>query len=106
MRWAPAQVLGLALVLAIAGVVLSAFAGEHGVAHFVRLRAARRALGDSHFRLLAENAALRREIERLRSDDLYLEGLARRELGLVRPNEVVVRAPAGPRGAMSLPRPR
>jgi cell division protein FtsB len=98
-------VLSLALVLASAGVVVSAFAGEHGVAHLLRLRAARRALADSHFHLLAENARLRRDIERLRTDDLFLEELARRELGLVRPNEVVVRtAPAG--GATPLPRPR
>jgi cell division protein FtsB len=92
-RWPPGQVLTLALVLAIAGVVVSAFAGEHGVAHLLRLRAARRTLAESHFRLLEENARLRRDIARLRSDDLYLEELARRELGLVRPNEVVVRAP-------------
>ena len=95
--------MSLALVLAITGVVVSAFAGEHGVAHLLRLRAARRALADSHFRLLAENAQLRRDIGRLRSDDLFLEELARRELGLVRPNEVVVRAPAG---ATPLPRPK
>ena len=94
--------MSLALVLTITGVVVSAFAGEHGVAHLLRLRAARRTLADSHFQLLAENARLRRDIERLRSDDLFLEELARRELGLVRPNEVVVRAPAG--GATPPPR--
>jgi len=33
----------------------------------------------------------------LRTDDLYLEGLARRELGLVRPNEFVYRFRSGDR---------
>jgi len=60
-------VLSAALVLAIAGVAASVLLGEHGVAHLLRLRAERRAIG------------------------LYLEGLARRQLGLVRPNEFVYR---------------
>jgi len=40
---------------------------------------------------MERNARLRDEIRRLHSDDLYLEGLARRQLGLVRPNEFVYR---------------
>ena len=40
---------------------------------------------------MERNARLRDEVRRLRADDLYLEGLARRQLGLVRPNEFVYR---------------
>ena len=83
--------LSAALVLAIAGVAASVLLGEHGVAHLLRLGAERQALGSTAFARLERNQALRREIERLRSDDLYLEGQARRELGLVRPNEFVYR---------------
>jgi cell division protein FtsB len=36
-----------------------------------------------------ENSQLGREIQRLRSDMLYIEKLAREELGLVRPGELV-----------------
>ena len=86
-----AQVLNGALVLAIIAVAASAAVGEHGVAHLLRLRAERRALGDIAFGLLQRNQHLRREIERLRGDDLYIEELSRRELGLVRPNEFVYR---------------
>ena len=85
------QVLSGGLVLAILGVTASALIGEHGVAHLVRLRAERRALGDTAFALLRHNAELRHDIERLRGDDVYLEELARRQLGLVRPNEFVYR---------------
>jgi len=88
---AGAQVISAALVLAIVGVAASAVVGEHGVAHLVRLRAERRALGQVAFTLMQRNQRLRREIERLRNDDLYLEELARRQLGLVRPNELVYR---------------
>ena len=88
---AGAQVLNAALLLAIMGVAASALIGEHGVAHLVRLRAERRALGQTAFTLLQRNQRLRREIDRLRNDDLYLEELGRRQLGLVRPNEFVYR---------------
>jgi cell division protein FtsB len=59
--------------------------------------------------LIADNARLRDEIERLQTDDRYLEEIARRQLGLVRPGEIellvvpydgTAAAPArGPRGA-------
>ena len=86
-----AQVLNGALVLAIVAVAASVAVGEHGVAHLLRLHAERRALGDTAFTLLERNQRLRREIERLRTDDLYVEEMARRQLGLVRPNEFVYR---------------
>jgi cell division protein FtsB len=41
--------------------------------------------------LRAENAALRRRAERLRTDPATIEGVARETLGLVRPGELVVR---------------
>jgi cell division protein FtsB len=85
------QVLTAALVLAILGVTASALIGEHGVAHLLRLRAERRALGETAFGLLEQNRRLREAITRFQSDDVYLEGLARRQLGLVRPNELVYR---------------
>jgi cell division protein FtsB len=36
-----------------------------------------------------KNAALAREVQRLRSDLVYIEKIAREELGLVRPGEIV-----------------
>ena len=80
-----------ALALAIVAVTGSALFGEHGVAHLLRLRTERQELGQAAFTLLQTNPRLRGEIERLRSDDLYLEQLARRQLGLVRPNETIYR---------------
>ena len=79
------------MVLAIAGVTASALLGEHGIAHLLRLRAERRAIGEAAFTLMQRNAQLRGDISRLRTDDRYLEALARSQLGLVRPNETVYR---------------
>jgi cell division protein FtsB len=46
--------------------------------------------------LLAENASLLAEIQRLRTDDQYLERLAREQLGMLRPGEMeLVIVPAG-----------
>jgi cell division protein FtsB len=91
-RLAGARIVGAALVLAIVGVAGSAVFGEHGVRHLRRLRAERRDLARQAFALLERNARMHDEIARLRSDDLYLEGLARRQLGLVKPGELVYRA--------------
>jgi cell division protein FtsB len=85
------QVIAAVLAFAIAGVAWSALLGEHGVRHLLDLRAERQDLGRSAFRLLQENAQLRDQIVRLKTDDLYLEDLARKQLGLVKPNETVYR---------------
>lgn len=79
------------LLLAIMSITLSALLGEHGLAHLLRLQTERQELRQTTFTLLDANARLREEIHRLETDDLYLEELARRRLGLVRPNETVYR---------------
>jgi cell division protein FtsB len=85
------EVVSAALILGIAAVTGSVLFGEHGLQHLLRLRGERRELGQVAFALLQDKARLLEEIRRLRSDDLYLEQMARRELGLVRPNELVYR---------------
>jgi len=91
------RVLTLVLALASLGVALTTLFSEHGIAHLLRLRTERQALRQAAFTLVQRNNGLRSDIERLRSDDLYLEELARRQLGLVRPNETVYRFQRPPR---------
>ncbi len=91
--------LSAVLLLVIATVTASAFIGEHGVPHLVRLRAERQDLGRTAFALLEDTARLRDELARLKDDDLYLEELARRQLGLVKPNEIVYRFRSSARGS-------
>jgi cell division protein FtsB len=80
-------------ILCLLLVSLSLFTafGERGVVHLLRLRAEQRKLDDSNFLLQKENEVLRERIHRLRHDNLYLEKIAREDLGLVRPGEVVYR---------------
>lgn len=91
MRVTGGQVLTGSLWLAIFGVGASGLLSPHGIAHLMHLRADRQELGERAVALVQENQSLRGDIQRLQSDRLYLEGLARRELGLVRPNETVYR---------------
>jgi len=77
-------------------VTLSLFTtfGERGLLHLWRLWGERRALSETNFLLQKENELLRERIYRLRHDDLYLEKIAREDLGLVRPGEIVYRFPS------------
>ena len=85
------RLLSMVLLLASVTVTASALVGEHGIPHLIGLRAEREDLGRTAFALLEENAPLRDELRRLKKDDLYLEQLARRQLGLVKPGEIVYR---------------
>ena len=74
-------VVGLELIMAVAG--------DRGL---LALQAARRDLDALSARVTAlrsENLALQRRIRRLREDPAAIEELARRELGLIKPGEIV-----------------
>ena len=65
--------------------------GDRGVVHLWGLMEEREKLDKMNFLLQKENESLRERIYRLRHDDLYLEKVAREELNLVRPGEVIYR---------------
>jgi cell division protein FtsB len=85
----------LSYFLACSIILLSLYTilGERGAIHLWRLRGEKEKLDAQNFRLHKENEALRQRVTRLRSDDFYLETLAREELNLVRPGEVIYRFP-------------
>jgi cell division protein FtsL len=100
--------IGAAAVLAV---VLTALFNQYGKTYTLARDEAR--LEQRRRELIADNARLRDEIERLRTDDRYIEQIARQQLGLVRPGEVellvvpydgTVSAPgATPRGGATTP---
>jgi cell division protein FtsB len=77
----------------LALITLVTVVGERGALHLWRLRGEKQELDEQNFRLQRENEILRQRISRIRKDDHYLEKLAREELNLVRPGEVVYRFP-------------
>jgi cell division protein FtsB len=79
---------GLILLLAVVTVV-----GERGAIHLWRLRGEKSRIDEQNYRLQKENEVLRQRVLRIRNDNHYLEKLAREELNLVRPGEVIYRFP-------------
>jgi cell division protein FtsB len=69
--------------------LLSAIFGNLGPRDLIALQSHRAALEERRNQLAADNASLRTRVQKLRSDDRYLERLIRRELGYARPDELV-----------------
>ena len=65
--------------------------GERGFIHLYKMEKERQAYVEKIRLLEAENQRLLDEINRVRSDKEYLESYARRELGLLKDNEILYR---------------
>ena len=68
---------------------VTALAGENGFLDTIRARRQYRDLASTVTRLERENAALRAQARRLREDPRTIEEIARRDLGLIRPGELL-----------------
>jgi cell division protein FtsB len=92
-------------VFASCGLLLNLLVGSRGLPALLQARRQYAALAADVMRVHSENARLRREIARLRTDPDTIEELARRELGFIRPGErVVIIRDAAPAGSPA-PRP-
>lgn len=81
----------LPLVAAVLVLLLIGFAlfGERGILRAMQAGRQKAALQEEVRKLEASNNELRQEIESLRSDRRYLEAIARKELGMVKDDELV-----------------
>ncbi len=80
---------GLASVIALIALVVGSLFGDRGMLQLVTQRQKAQALQRQLEDLRAENAGLAAEISGLKSDPRAIERLAREQLGLARPGEVV-----------------
>lgn len=69
---------------------VDALVGEKGLTENLRARRASRELTADVDRLRTENATLREQVQRLREDPAAIESVAREELGLIRPGELLI----------------
>jgi cell division protein FtsB len=79
---------GLLLMLVVITII-----GERGAIHLWRLRGEKIRIDEQNYRLQKENETLRQRVLRIRHDNHYLEKLAREELNMARPGEVIYRFP-------------
>jgi cell division protein FtsB len=84
-RWAGRVVLFFSCVLLFDGLF-----GDRGLTSTLKARQDLHTAAESLERLKHENVALRDEARRLQEDPATVEALARRELGLIRPGEILV----------------
>lgn len=82
-------------------VLAAALFGERGILRGVQANREKEALQAEIQRIEGVNLELRKEIEALRSDRRYIEGVARRELGLVKEDELVYQFPSAKEQAAS-----
>ena len=85
------------VALLLIGTLVTASAGDHGVVRLLRLRSEHRGLEAKNGEMEADNVRLREEVRRLREDRKTFEKIAREELGMARPREIIYQfAPSGP----------
>jgi cell division protein FtsB len=83
------RTLQMLLVFVTLVLVINALVGERGLTETLRARKQHHELVTSIERLRTENARLREAARRLRSDPSTIEALARQELGLIKPGEML-----------------
>lgn len=77
------------LLIVIAIIALLTIFGDRGLIRIYKLSKERDSIKTYNEQIRAENAAMKDEIHRLKTDDKYIEVIARKELGMVGKNELV-----------------
>jgi cell division protein FtsB len=69
---------------------------EHGLSDLVFLRQERGKLVEKTEQLTRENLSISVEIDRLKNDPKYIENIARKELGMIGEDEVILKTQSQP----------
>jgi cell division protein FtsB len=80
-------------VVVFVGLIGVGLFGKSGLLSLQKLRTERERLEGQSNQLQTENQGLMKKIELLSSDLKYLEKLARQKLGMVKPDEVIIKVP-------------
>jgi len=82
--------LSMSILLLFAMLLFIVFS-DNGLADLYQLKNERDRLIGENRRLTTENLKLYRSIERLKSDPAYIESIARKELGMIRKEEIIIK---------------
>lgn len=80
------SIIFLGILLTLAGLI---FFGQRGLTHLVTLQEQFATLEAENQRILRENDQLKQEIELLNKNMAYIEDIARKQLGLVKKDELI-----------------
>lgn len=78
---------------ALAGILAFSLFGRNGLIHLYKADQERLQLEEKVADMERENERLRQEIQKLTNDPQYVEKVAREELGMVKPDELVFHLP-------------
>jgi len=78
-------------ILSLAALLFFSIVSEHGLADLIFLRQERSKLVEKSERLTRENLSIGIEIDRLKHDLEYIENVARKELGMIGEDEVILK---------------
>ena len=78
-------------ILLLAAMFFFIIVSEHGLADLIFLKKERRKLVEKSERLTRDNLSISIEIDRLKHDPEYIENVARKELGMIGEDEVILK---------------
>jgi len=76
-------------IIAMFGFLLVVLFGDNGLFELNRLQYARQNLLKDNAQTTQKNLQMYRSVDRLQNDPYYIENIARRELGMVRSDELI-----------------
>lgn len=85
------KILLLFAMLGLFSLLLFIMFSDNGLSDLFKLRGERDRLIQENMHLKRENLTLYRTIDRLKNDPAYIESIARRELGMIRKGEVILK---------------
>ena len=79
------------VILGLFSLLLFIMFSDNGLADLFKLKSERDRLLQENARLQRENLDMYRTIERLKNDPEYIESIARKELGMIRRDEIILK---------------
>ncbi len=79
------------VILVLFSLLLFIMFSDNGLADLFKLKSDKDRLLQENTRLKRENLIMYRTIERLKNDPEYIESIARKELGMIRKGEIILK---------------
>ena len=85
------KILLLIVILVLFSLLVFIMFSDSGLADLFKLKSEKERLLQENIRLKRENLTMYRMIERLKNDPEYIESIARKELGMIKKGEVILK---------------